>query len=96
MKTIKKVFEPITINTLTLPNRMVVSAMLSAHNNTDGTITERFIRYLEEKAKGGWGLIISGDYLMKEGAGKHEGTAESQRFNLPNKLLEKPKAFMED
>lgn len=69
MKTIKKVFEPITINSLVLPNRMVVSAMLSAHNNPDGTITERFIRYLEEKAKGGWGLIISGDYLMKKGAG---------------------------
>lgn len=69
MKTINKVFEPITINTLTLPNRMVVSAMLTAHNNPDGTISERFIRYLEEKAKGGWGLIISGDYLIKNGAG---------------------------
>ena len=34
--------------------------------------------------------------LMKKGVGKYEGTAESQRFNLPNKLLEKPKAFMED
>lgn len=32
--------------------------------------------------------------LMKEGVGKYEGTVESQRFNLPNKLLEKPKAFM--
>ncbi len=32
--------------------------------------------------------------LMKEGVGKYEGTAESQRFNLPNELLPAPKAFM--
>ena len=33
--------------------------------------------------------------LMKKGAGKYEGTKESQRFNLPNELLEKPKAFLQ-
>lgn len=32
--------------------------------------------------------------LMKEGVGNHEGSVESQRFNLPNRLLEKPKAFI--
>ena len=34
--------------------------------------------------------------LMKAGAGKHCGTKESQRFNLPNKLLESPRAFIEE
>lgn len=34
--------------------------------------------------------------LMKEGIGKHDGSVESQRFNLPNILLEKPKAFIEE
>ena len=34
--------------------------------------------------------------LMKAGAGKHSGTKESQRFNLPNKLLESPRAFIEE
>ena len=34
--------------------------------------------------------------LMKEGVGKYEGTKESQMFNLPNKLLEKPRAFIEE
>ena len=34
--------------------------------------------------------------LMKKGAGKYEGTKESQRFNLPNELLEKPKAFIQN
>ena len=33
--------------------------------------------------------------LMKKGLGKETGSKEEQRFNLPNKLLEKPKAFIE-
>lgn len=34
--------------------------------------------------------------LMKKGLGKEDGSVESQRFNLPNKLLDKPKAFMSE
>lgn len=34
--------------------------------------------------------------LMKKGVGKYEGTVDSQRFNLPNEFLEKPKAFIEE
>lgn len=34
--------------------------------------------------------------LMKEGAGKHVGSVESQRFNLPNRLLDKPKAMIQE
>lgn len=33
--------------------------------------------------------------LMKVGTGKYEGTVEAQRFNLPNRLLDRPKAFIE-
>ena len=34
--------------------------------------------------------------LMKEGVGKHEGTMESQRFNLPNELLDEPAGLSEN
>ena len=34
----------------------------------DGMITERYIRYIEEKAKGGWGMIITEDYAVNENA----------------------------
>ena len=55
---LKKVFEPITINGLTLKNRMVVPAMVTKYCTVDGFATEQYISYHEAKAKGGWGLII--------------------------------------
>jgi 2,4-dienoyl-CoA reductase-like NADH-dependent reductase (Old Yellow Enzyme family)/thioredoxin reductase len=56
------VFSPITINNMTLKNRLVVTPMVTQYCNLDGTATERYIAYHEEKAKGGFGLIITEDY----------------------------------
>ncbi|MDD7363521.1 MAG: FAD-dependent oxidoreductase [Peptoniphilus sp.] len=58
------VFSPITINNMTLKNRMVVTPMVTQYCNPDGTATERYIAYHEEKAKGGFGLIITEDYAV--------------------------------
>lgn len=67
---IKQLFQPIRIGTMEVPNRFVVPAMVMNYCNEDGTATERFIRYHEEKAKGGWGLIITEDYaVVPEGKG---------------------------
>jgi 2,4-dienoyl-CoA reductase-like NADH-dependent reductase (Old Yellow Enzyme family)/thioredoxin reductase len=65
---LKKLFTPLRINGCEIPNRLVVPAMVTNYNNEDGTITERYIRYHEEKAKGGWGLIITEDYAVNEHA----------------------------
>lgn len=59
-----EIFNPITINNLTLPNRLVVGAMLTALSDADGAPTERMIRYYERKAKGNWGLIITEDFAV--------------------------------
>lgn len=59
-----KVFEPFKINQMELKNRMVVSAMVTNYCSEDGMATEKFIAYHEHKAKGGWGLIITEDYLV--------------------------------
>lgn len=59
-----KLFEPGKIGTLEIKNRMVVPPMLTEYAAEDGTLTERYIRYYEEKAKGGWGLIICEDNSM--------------------------------
>ena len=64
-----RVFEPGTINQLELENRLVVSAMSSHLGNDDGTPNEKVIRYLEAKAKGGWGLIFTEDLGVTEDAG---------------------------
>lgn len=65
----KKLFEPLTVKSLHVKNRMVVSAMSSRMANRDGTLTEKQIAYYEAKAKGGWGLIITEDYCISPTAG---------------------------
>ena len=54
----------ITIGKVTIKNRLVVAPMVTVYCDQDGMATERFIRYHEEKAKGGWGLIIVEDYAV--------------------------------
>ncbi len=66
---LKKVFEPISIGTMVVKNRFVVPPMVSNYANEDGTVSEQFIAYHEEKAKGGWGLIIVEDYKINPVSG---------------------------
>lgn len=61
---LKKLFEPLTVKNLVIPNRATVSAMVANFCNEDGTATERYIAYHEAKAKGGWGLIFTEDYAV--------------------------------
>jgi len=61
---IKKVFEPGRIGTLEIKNRLVVPPMLTEFATEEGRLTERYIRYYEEKARGGWGLIICEDNVI--------------------------------
>lgn len=60
----KKIFSPIRIGHLKIPNRLVVPAMVMNFCNADGTATERYTAYHEAKARGGWGLIITEDYAV--------------------------------
>jgi 2,4-dienoyl-CoA reductase-like NADH-dependent reductase (Old Yellow Enzyme family)/thioredoxin reductase len=63
-------FAPGRIGTMEVKNRLIVPPMLTEYAGEDGTLTERYIRYYEEKARGGWGLIICEDNTVDEfGAG---------------------------
>ena len=53
-------FSPMNIGTMTVKNRIVMNAAEFSLGQTDGTPTERMIRYYEDRAKGGVGLIIPG------------------------------------
>ena len=59
-----KLFEPATIGSLNLRNRIVLSPM---HTNftVGNKFTERYIEYYKERAKGGAGLIIT-NHVMAE------------------------------
>jgi 2,4-dienoyl-CoA reductase-like NADH-dependent reductase (Old Yellow Enzyme family)/thioredoxin reductase len=61
-------FSPMKIGNCEIPNRLVVPAMVANLNNREGTATDRYIAYHEEKAKGGWGLIITENYAVNEHA----------------------------
>lgn len=50
---LKKLFTPYQIGTVKIPNRLVVPAMVTNYCTIEGEITERYMKYIEEKAKGG-------------------------------------------
>lgn len=51
-------FQPITINTMQVRNRLVMPPMSSRLSRPDGSVTRELIAYYAERAKGGVGLII--------------------------------------
>ena len=51
-------FSPISINKLTLPNRIIMPAMVSGYAAINGEVTDQLIHYHEERAAGGVGLTI--------------------------------------
>ena len=53
-------FTPITLNKLVLPNRIYSTAHAEVYAEAGGMPGERYIKYYEEKAKGGLGMAICG------------------------------------
>lgn len=52
------------IGNLEIKNRMAMPAMVSCYCDSKGMPTEQYIAYLEARAKGGFGLIITEDYAV--------------------------------
>ena len=61
---LNKIFEPTNIGTMEIKNKLVVPPMVMNYVDTDGKANERFTAYLEERARGGWGLIIPENYTI--------------------------------
>ena len=55
---LKILFQPITIGSLKIKNRIVMPPMHSGYGSAAGTVTQKLIDYYEARAKGGVGLII--------------------------------------
>lgn len=64
MPVLEKMSSPMKLGPVEIKNKFIVSPMVMNCCNEDGTATEKFICYHEEKAKGGWGLIITEDYAV--------------------------------
>ncbi|MBY0096113.1 NAD(P)/FAD-dependent oxidoreductase [Mesobacillus maritimus] len=66
----QNLFSPGKIGTLELKNRVVMTAMGTGFANPDGTPSERIIKYYEERAKGGVGLIVTEVTRVNDDHGK--------------------------
>lgn len=56
----EELFKPIQIGKQTIRNRIVSTAHAEVYATDGGMTTERYVKYYEEKAKGGCGLCICG------------------------------------
>lgn len=67
IKPINSLFQPITINGLTLKNRIVMPAMGTRFASENGAVTRQLIDYHVERAKGGVGLqIVEQSFINEE------------------------------
>ncbi len=57
-KPFTRLFSPIRVGTMELPNRIAMAPMDTDFVNQDGTVNERYHHYIEARARGGTGLII--------------------------------------
>ena len=54
----KELFEPINIGNVKIKNRLMMSPMVAHYAGVGGEVTDRMLRYYEERAKGGIGLVL--------------------------------------
>ena len=63
-----RIFSPVSIGSLSLKNRLVVPPMVANMFTEAGEVTEQYIAYIVERAKGGFGLIITENLGISPGA----------------------------
>jgi 2,4-dienoyl-CoA reductase-like NADH-dependent reductase (Old Yellow Enzyme family)/thioredoxin reductase len=54
----EELFEPIYIGNVKIKNKLMMSPMVAHYAGSRGEVTDRMLRYYEERAKGGTGLIL--------------------------------------
>ena len=90
-----RLFEPIYIGSMKLKSRLVMAPM-TLNLCKDGFVTERMIKFFEERARGGVGLIIIGDGIVDFPIGNNsrEALAVDNDKYIPGlrKLVEAVKA----
>ncbi len=75
-------FSPISINTLDVKNRIVMTAMHLGYT-PDGEVTERLVEFYTARARGGAGLIIIGGCTIDALAGMSNMVAIYEDRFLP-------------
>ncbi len=72
-----RLFEPLTLRNVALRNRIVVSGHFAGWWVDHGLPSDRFVRYVEERAKGGVGLFVIGATSPMPGSGWITNTSDA-------------------
>src|SRR5262249_8943918 len=79
---VERLFEPIRVGSVVIPNRFVMSAMGARFADSDGQVTDRQVAYYATRARGGVGSIIV------EGSSVHpSGTTYANKPRLYDERL---------
>ena len=63
-------FEPVRIGNIRLKNRMIAAPTSPSMITTEGHFTPEMTAYLEEKARGGVGVVTYGEAIVHSATGK--------------------------
>lgn len=77
-------FSPVKIGSMVLKNRLSMPAMYTKYANADGSVNQRVIKYFEERARNGVGLIVLENTCVDWDYGRAPGnpiTIHSDRFS---------------
>jgi len=66
-------FQPISLGTMRLKNRIIMSPMFTRYASESGEITDRMIKYFVARAKGGVGMIILENSCIEWDYGRGDG-----------------------
>ncbi|MDL2226069.1 NAD(P)/FAD-dependent oxidoreductase [Deltaproteobacteria bacterium OttesenSCG-928-M10] len=86
-----KLFTPIKIGSLKLPNRLVMAPMATNYSTLTGNVTQKQIDYYVRRARSGLGMIIAeSNYVVRQGRGsrKRLGLTSDDEIALHRKLIE--------
>lgn len=73
----QKLFEPITIKSMTIRNRIGMAPMFTKYATEHGEPTDKLMEYLEARARGGVGLIVLENTAVDWDVGRADGNPVS-------------------
>jgi 2,4-dienoyl-CoA reductase-like NADH-dependent reductase (Old Yellow Enzyme family)/thioredoxin reductase len=74
LSSLNKLFQPGRIGKLELKNRIVMAAMGTGYCHHDGYVLDEYIAFMEERAKGGTGLLMTGVTRILSEVGMRPGS----------------------
>ena len=74
MSSLDKLFQPGQIGKLKLKNRIVMAAMGTGYCHHDGYVLDEYLAFMEERAKGGTGLLMTGVTRILSEVGMRPGS----------------------